>query len=119
MIEDIKELLTGTITVIGMFAWAIFVMVILFLLGWGIYEIFNSQRTPEQIEAQRLADIAERTPHFYSKVDGCTVYIWYNNGHNHYFTKCDNTNKVVTESNHSEYCGKACTKTVTEKIETN
>jgi hypothetical protein len=119
MIESIKELIGCTLQAVGMLLWACFVMVLLACLGWGAYEVFKTTYTPEQQEARRLADIAEHTPHFYSKVDGCTVYIWYNDGHNHYFTKCDNTNKVITESNHSEYCGKACTKTVTEKIETN
>ena len=73
----------------------------------------------QQREAQRQADIAERTPHMYSKVDNCTVYIWKNGSYNSYFTKCDNTNKVVTEFSHSESCGKACTKKVDEKVETN
>ena len=119
MIEDIKELIKGTFYVIGMFFWMIAVGGILVVIGFGIYGAFKATRSPEQLEETRKAEIAERTPHVYSKVDGCTVYIWNNGGHNHYFTKCDNTNKVVTESNHTESCGKACSKTVTEKIETN
>ena len=120
MIEDIKDLIKETFYVIGMLFWVCFVFFIVVAIGWGIFMLFiNATKTPEQREEMRKAEIAERTPHVYSKVDGCTVYIWNNGGHNHYFTKCDNTNKVVTESNHTESCGKACSKTVTEKIETN
>ena len=119
MWQDFKELIRGTGFVIGMMLWVCAVLVVLGGIGIGIYYAFESTLTPEQKEANRLADIAERTPHVYSKVDNCTVYIWRNGSYNSYFTKCDNTNKVVTEFSHSENCGKACTKKVTEKVETN
>lgn len=118
MWQDFKDLISGTLGVLGMIFWMLLVMAILAGIGCGIYTLFESTLTPEQREAQRQADIAERTPHVYSKVDNCTVYIWKNGSYNSYFTKCDNTNKVVTEFSHSESCGKACTKQVKEKVET-
>ena len=119
MWDNFKDLISGTLGAIGMILWILFVIAALGGIGVGIYSLFESTLTPEQRESQRQADIAERTPHFYSKVDNCTVYIWRNGSYNSYFTKCDTTNKVVTEFSHSENCGKACTKKVTEKVETN
>ena len=119
MWDDFKGLIGGTLTAVGMFLWVMLVCAILGGIGVGIYSLFESTLTPEQREANRQAGIAERTPHVYSKVDSCTVYIWRNGSYNSYFTKCDTTNKVVTEFSHSENCGKACTKKVTEKVETN
>jgi hypothetical protein len=119
MWQDFKDLISGTLTALGMLFWVLFVCAILGGLGIGVYCLFESTLTPEQREAQRQADIAERTPHVYSKVDNCTVYVWRNGSYNSYFTKCDNNNKVVTEFSHGESCGKACTKKVTEKVETN
>ena len=119
MWDGFKELISMTLGGIGLLLWICIVGSGLGFAGWGIYQVFESTLTPEQREAQRQADIAERTPHVYSKVDNCTVYIWRNGSYNSYFTKCDNTNKVVTEFAHSESCGKACTKKVTEKVETN
>jgi hypothetical protein len=70
--------------------------------------------SPES-EEHRARRIAESTPHVYAEVDGCTVYTWYANSHNHYFTKCPT--KVTTESKRSERSGKI-TKQFTETIET-
>ena len=123
MWEDFKELIKGTGLVVGMSLWILFVVIIVGLaiygIGYATYGVYWGSLTPAQQEAQRQAGIAERTPHVYSKVDNCTVYIWRNGSYNSYFTKCDTTNKVVTEFSHSENCGKACTKKVTEKVETN
>lgn len=119
MWDDFKELLKGTGFVVGMMLWGCFVLACFVGIGFLGYGIFWGSLTPAQQEAHRQAEIAERTPHVYSKVDNCTVYIWRNGSYNSYFTKCDNTNKVVTEFSHSENCGKACTKKVTEKVETN
>ena len=119
MWQDFKDLISGTLGAIGMLVWVCFVCFVLACIGVGIYYAFESTLTPEQKEANHQADITERTPHVYSKVDNCTVYIWRNGSYNSYFTKCDNTNKVVTEFSHSENCGKACTKKVTDKVETN
>lgn len=114
-----KELVSLTVGAVALIMWVCLVFLIIAMIGWGIFILCDATQTPEQREQQRLADIAERTPHVYSKVDNCTVYIWKNGSYNSYFTKCDNTNKVVTEFSHSENCGKACTKKVTEKVETN
>jgi hypothetical protein len=115
-IGTVKELLT---VVFGGILLILVVCAILAGIGFGGYAIYQSTLTPAEKEARRQADIAEQTPHIYSKVDGCTVYIWRNGSYNSYFTKCDNTDKVVTEFSHGESCGKACTKKVTEKVETN
>ena len=119
ILNGFKELVIVTAGGVGIMLWAAFVLALVFGIGYGAYSLFEKTLTPDQREAQRQADIAERTPHVYSKVDNCTVYIWKNGSYNSYFTKCDNTNKVVTEFSHSENCGKACTKKVTEKVETN
>jgi hypothetical protein len=71
--------------------------------------------TPENRAKTQEAAI----PRVYAQVDGCTVYVWNSDSRNHYFTRCDNTNKVVTENSWKESCGKACSKTITEKVETN
>jgi hypothetical protein len=119
MWNGFKTLCKETSFAVGILLWACLVLAGLGGIGVGIYYAFESTLTPEQKEAERRADIAERTPHMYSKVDGCTVYIWRNGSYNSYFTKCDSMNKVVTEFSHGESCGKACTKKVTEKVETN
>ena len=69
---------------------------------------------PESEECKAIC-IAEGTPRVYAQVDGCTVYTWYANGRNHYFTKCPT--KVTTESWHDERSGKT-RKQVSEIIET-
>lgn len=119
MWDGLKTLCKETAFGVGILLWACLILATIGFLGWGAYNLFEATLTPEQREAQRQADIAEKTPHVYSKVDGCTVYIWRNGSYNSYFTKCDNTNKIVTEFSHSENCGKACTKQVKEKVETN
>ena len=47
--------------------------------------------------------------------DGCTVYRFYDAGHYHYFTKCENSQRVETTTDGS--CGKGCT--VQDNIPTN
>jgi len=116
LIDIAKEFLG---VVFGAIALLAITCAILFGIGFGIYSIFEAAKSPEQKAKEQAQEIAERTPHVYSKIDGCTVYVWKNGNYNSYFTKCDNTNKVVTEFSHGESCGKACTKKVTETVETN
>lgn len=118
MWESFKELLQGTAVAVGFLLWACLIMGLVALGGWGVYAVFETTKSSEQLEAERQYRIEQQTPRVYSKVDGCTVYIWNNDSRNHYFTKCDNSNKVVTESSWRESCGKACSKTIVEKIET-
>ena len=50
-----------------------------------------------------------------SEMDGCKVYRFYD-GNYHYVTRCGD--KVTTQKNWSEYCGKACTRRRTEELVT-
>lgn len=90
--------------------------VILAGIGLAVYGIYDFFKSPEQREKDRQQDVYEATPHVYSQVDGCTVYTWKANGNHHYFTRCGN--KVTTEGNRSESCGKGCSKNVKEIIVT-
>lgn len=45
--------------------------------------------------------------------EGCSVYRFYDDGRHHYYTNCSGTLTTRTES-----CGKNCTKTVNDDIET-
>ena len=118
MMNFIDEAGGFVLEVLKFFFLMFIVLVIIGGIGLGIYGIYQFTKSPEQVAADKKQEAYESTPHVYSQVDGCTVYIWRNGGYNHYFTKCDNTNKVVTQSAHGESCGKACTRTITEKIET-
>lgn len=100
----------------GIFVW---VFILMGLVAGGILGVISFANWISDTPENRKAAAQARIPKIYSKVDGCTVYIWNNDGRNHYFTKCDNTNKVITENSWTENCGKACSKTVVEKIETN
>jgi hypothetical protein len=48
------------------------------------------------------------------EIDGCKVYRFYDDGRNRYFTNCDGR----TISEHTENCGRNCTKTLSDDIET-
>jgi hypothetical protein len=113
MIDDFLDLLAFILKGIGAMLAICFIF---FLVGLSIYGIYNMFQTPEDKAKYRQAEIDRATPKLYAVTDGCSVYRWYADGHAHYFTKCQD--KVTTEANHSEYCGKACTRTVTETIET-
>jgi hypothetical protein len=75
----------------------------------GLYELFNPESTQKRAEEQK----AEATPQVYSKVDGCTIYKWRDNGYWHYMTKCADT--VTTEGHRSKMVGKI-SKDVSETI---
>jgi len=115
--KDIWDFLDDVVDIIGALFFSVLLVVSLFcVVGGLIYCGWLLLLSPQDKEARRQAEIAEATPHKYAEVDGCTVYTWVANGRNHYFTKCPT--KVTTESHHTEYCGKACSKDITETIET-
>lgn len=72
----------------------------------------------KQIEPKETIPIAgsESSVDKLFTVDGCTTYRFYDGGYIHYFVKCSDI--VMTTSTHSESCGKGCTRTITDEIET-
>jgi hypothetical protein len=57
----------------------------------------------------------ERKPQVVQEIDGCKIYRFYD-GNYHYVTRCGD--KVTTQRNWSESCGKACTRRKTEEFVT-
>lgn len=124
MIEWIL-LAAGVIIVIlvaAHFEWdngSFFFILVVVITAWSMY---HWRDTPEEhtIKVQeKIREDAERErPRKINEVDGCSIYTFYriSDGRNHYFTKC--SDKVTTESSHTESCGKNCTKQVTETIVT-
>jgi hypothetical protein len=85
------------------------VLVGMVLIGLGVVflaAIFNP--TEEQQAQMHKTQII-------SEVDGCKVYRFYD-GNYHYVTRCGD--KVTTQKNWSESCGKACTRRRTEELVT-
>jgi len=89
------------------------------IIPWSIW---HWRDTPEESAAKLQERIREQTeserPRKINEIDGCSIYAFYrvSDGRNHYFTKC--SDKVTTESSHTESCGKNCTKQVSETIVT-
>ena len=50
--------------------------------------------------------------------DGCTTYRFVDAGEHHYYVKCSDSNKVTTISTKTESCGKNCTRSYDENIDT-
>jgi len=87
----------GIVFVMCFFAWAIaFVL----WLGFG----------PSKAESER-----RHAMQVVQELDGCKVYRFYDKDY-HYITRCGE--KVTTQKNWDEYCGKACTHHRTENITT-
>lgn len=88
----------------------------------GAWSMYHWRDTPEESAAKAQETIRERAererPKKINEIDGCSIYSFYRvaDGRNHYFTKC--SDKVTTESSHTESCGKNCTKQVSETIVT-
>lgn len=59
--------------------------------------------------------VQERKPQVVQEIDGCKIYRFYD-GNYHYVTRCGD--KVTTQKNWSESCGKACTRRRTEELVT-
>lgn len=96
-----------------------FLILIVVIGSWALY---HWRDTPEESAAKVQERIREQTererPQKINEIDGCSIYTFYriSDGRNHYFTRC--SDKVTTESSHTESCGKNCTKQVTETIVT-
>ena len=97
--ETLKDILIATAcVVIGMV-----------FLGLGfvfLVEVFGP--TDEQLAQQRKPQVVQ-------EIDGCKIYRFYD-GNYHYVTRCGD--KVTTQKNWSESCGKACTRRKTEELVT-
>ena len=91
-----------------------FFMLAVVIIPWSIY---HWRDTPEEHDAKMKAYIEEqeekKRPVKITEADGCSVYQFYAEGRNHFFTKCND--KVTTESSYTS--GKT-TKTETIVTET-
>ena len=99
MIDDIKDTITivfGAI-VVGLF-------ILAGLVGLGC--LFAPSH--EEIAKAHAMQVVQ-------ELDGCKVYRFYDRDY-HYITRCGE--KVTTQKNWDEYCGKACTHHRTENITT-
>ena len=93
--QEFKELSLGFCAIV---AGAIFIVLgIVFLM-----ETFGPTEEQKQIQ-------------IISEIDGCKVYRFYD-GNYHYVTRCGD--KVTTQKNWNESCGKACTRRKTEELVT-
>ena len=88
------------------FAWVVIGMV---FLGLGVVVLLELFGPTEEQQAQM------HKTQIISEMDGCKVYRFYD-GNYHYVTRCGD--KVTTQKNWSEYCGKACTRRRSEELVT-
>ena len=88
------------------FAWVVIGMV---FLGLGVVVLLEVFGPTEEQQAQM------HKTQIISEMDGCKVYRFYD-GNYHYVTRCGD--KVTTQKNWSEYCGKACTRRRSEELVT-
>ena len=88
------------------FAWVVLGMV---FLGLGVVVLLELFGPTEEQQAQM------HKTQIISEMDGCKIYRFYD-GNYHYVTRCGD--KVTTQKNWSEYCGKACTRRRTEELVT-
>jgi hypothetical protein len=95
----IEEIIYSVLVVIvmGFLAWA---------MAYGLWLGFG----PSKDERER-----SHAMQVIQEVDGCKVYRFYD-GDYHYITRCGD--KVTTQKNWDEYCGKACRRHRTEDITT-
>ena len=94
-----KDLLKAAAFVIG-FGFLFWFVIILLFMCFGPSEEQNIRNHAMQV---------------IQEMDGCKVYRFYD-GNYHYVTRCGE--KVTTQKNWDEYCGKACTHHRTENITT-
>ena len=97
--DELKDILVVT-------AWVAFGMLVIGLGVVFLVEVFGP--TDEQLAQMHKTQII-------SEMDGCKVYRFYD-GNYHYVTRCGD--KVTTQKNWSEYCGKACTRRRSEELVT-
>jgi hypothetical protein len=99
MIDDIKSTI---ITVLGVIVVALFILA--GIVGIGCLLAPSREEIAKDHALQVIKEF-----------DNCKVYRFYDRDY-HYITKCGD--KVITEKNWDEYCGKACTRHRTENITT-
>jgi hypothetical protein len=69
-------------------------------------------------DAQKAAEqLARETPRVIREADGCKVYQFEAAGHQRFFTRCPDS-KVETHWQRTESCGKNCSRTISESIDT-
>ena len=95
----LKHLLEGLAFVVA-FGFIVWFIIILLYMGFG--------PSQEQLAKDRSMQVIQ-------EIDGCKVYRFYDSNY-HYVTRCGD--KVTTQKNWSEGCGKACTRHRTEDIAT-
>jgi len=90
--------------------YSILVVVVMCFLAWamayGLWLGFGPSK--EEREKSHAMQVIQ-------EIDGCKVYRFYD-GNYHYVTRCGD--KVTTQKNWDESCGKACTRHRTEDITT-
>lgn len=91
--------------------------VVLLFFSWR--ETWDSTRLADQQKAaERAAEKVRReTPRVIREADGCKVYKFEAEGRDRFFTRCPDGGTTTTWQ-HNESCGKNCTKTVEESVET-
>ena len=97
--ETLQDILMAT-------AWVVIGMVFIGLGVVFLKGVFGP--SDEQIAQQRKPQVVQ-------EIDGCKIYRFYD-GNYHYVTRCGD--KVTTQKNWSEYCGKACTRRKSEELVT-
>ena len=85
------------------------VLVGMAVIGLGVVSLAGVFGPTEEQQAQM------HKTQLISEIDGCKVYRFYD-GNYHYVTRCGD--KVTTQRNWSESCGKACTKRRSEELVT-
>ena len=94
-----EEWILPTVVVFGTLA---------FLLGGFVFLAKVAGPTDEELAQMHKPQVIQ-------EMDGCKVYRFYD-GNYHYVTRCGD--KVTTQKNWDEYCGKACTRHRTEELVT-
>jgi len=90
--------------------YSILVVVVMCFLAWAMAYGLWLGFGPSKDERER-----SHAMQVIQEVDGCKVYRFYD-GDYHYMTRCGE--KVTTQKNWDEYCGKACIRHRTEDITT-
>lgn len=96
---------------------AIIFTVVFGFLCWR--ETWEDVRAERQYEAAQEAEAKKRreTPRVIREADGCKVYQFEAGGHTRYFTRCPGS-QVNTHWQRTESCGKGCSRTISESIDT-
>ena len=90
--------------------YSILVVVVICFLAWAMAYGLWLGFGPSKEDSAR-----DHAMQVVQEIDGCKVYRFYD-GNYHYVTRCGD--KVTTQKNWNENCGKACTRQRTEDITT-